>query len=210
MPDFSPQTSIGFFGTLLGMALWGLLHSVLASQTVKRKLIDAFGNAAARWYRLTFNFIAVVTLLPVLALPVLFPGAHLYSISPPWLWLTLPLQGIAGFALLAGLLQTGLSNFLGVAQLFGWDSDQDDMVTSGLYRWVRHPLYTAGLVIIGLVPRMTTSLLALNLGITAYLFIGSVFEERKLIAEYGEEYKRYRRHVPRMIPRPWKSYPDDA
>ena len=210
MPLPDAQTIAGFAGTLVAMALYGLVHSLLASQSVKRKLRDVFGKSADRWYRLIYNLIAVVTLLPILAMPVLVPGRHLYTISPPWLWLTLLLQAIAGIAILAGLLQTSLSDFLGIAQPFGRPSGQDELVTDGLYRWVRHPLYTAGLVIIWLVPRMTTTLLALNLGITAYLFIGSIFEERKLVDEYGEEYERYRRNVPRMIPRPGRSYPDDT
>ena len=208
LPD--AQTVVGFVGTLLAMALYGLVHSLLASQSVKRAFRDAFGERTDRWYRPTYNLVAVVTLVPILALPVLLPGRHLYTISTPWLWLTLTLQGIAAIALLAGLLQTDLAHFLGVTQLLGRTPRQDDLVTDGLYQWVRHPLYTAGLVIIWLVPRMTTSLLALNLGITAYLYIGSIFEERKLVDEYGDEYERYRRSVPRMVPRPWRSYSDDS
>ncbi len=202
--------AIGFFGTLMAMAGYGALHSLLASQRAKRVAEDALGSTAERAYRLGYNLIAVITLLPVLAVPVLFPGRLLYVISPPWLWATLALQLLAGFLILYGLLQTGPGRFLGLTQLVGASEESRELVADGLYRWVRHPLYTAGLAFVWLVPRMTTSILALDLGITAYLYIGSIFEERKLLAEYGRPYEQYREQVPRLIPRPWKRYSNES
>ena len=70
-------------------------------------------------------------------------------------------------------------------------------------RWLRHPLYTSGLALIWLSPAMTTGTLALFLGFTLYIIIGSQFEERQLAAEFGEPYLEYRRKVPALIPRPW-------
>ncbi|MGH2606675.1 MAG: methyltransferase family protein, partial [Anaerolineales bacterium] len=74
------------------------------------------------------------------------------------------------------------------------------LVRHGLYRWVRHPLYTCALVFLWLTPVMTMSLLALYLGLSAYLVVGSVFEERRLVAEFGEAYREYQRQVPRLVP----------
>jgi protein-S-isoprenylcysteine O-methyltransferase Ste14 len=37
--------------------------------------------------------------------------------------------------------------------------------------------------------------------LTAYLYLGSLFEERRLRVEFGEAYADYQRRVPRMIPR---------
>jgi len=75
------------------------------------------------------------------------------------------------------------------------------MVTNGLYRYVRHPLYTAGLVIIWLIPLMTYNLLALILGLTIYIFVGAYFEERKLLLEFGDVYAEYRQRTPMLVPR---------
>lgn len=74
------------------------------------------------------------------------------------------------------------------------------MVTNGVNRWVRHPLYTAGLVFIWLIPIMTSNLLALNLGLTVYLILGAIYEQRKLVREFGEQYIRYQERVPMLIP----------
>lgn len=122
-------------------------------------------------------------------------------IPTPWLWLTLALQAGALLALIAGLRQTGISKFLGFTQLVGNQSDsQPAMIDDGLYRWVRHPLYSAGLVFIWLLPVMTYNILILNIGLSAYLVIGALFEERKLVREFGQSYIDYRQKTPMLVP----------
>lgn len=200
------QSTWGGILTFAAVALYAALHSLLASQTVKSWSHRTFGELSERGYRLAFNLIGALTFLPVLAVPLLLPGQLLYTLRPPWLWLSGALQlGSIGL-LIVGLRQTGAAEFLGLAQLLGSDQRPSELVTAGLYRWVRHPLYTAGLVFIWLLPVMTTSLVALNLGLTLYLYVGSVFEERKLVTELGPAYERYQRQVPRLIPLPWKRY----
>ena len=36
----------------------------------------------------------------------------------------------------------------------------------------------------------------------AYFYIGTFFEERRLVRTFGEEYRAYQRRVPRFLPRP--------
>ena len=186
---------------LLVVLLYGLVHSFLASLWTKDRARDWIGPSADRWYRLFYNVVATLTLLPVLALPALLPDRQLYAIQTPWVYLTLAGQLLALVALGIGVLQTGTLHFLGLAQLFeNPEKEPRAMVTGGLYRWVRHPLYTAGLVFIWLVPVMTANLLALNVGLTVYLVVGALYEERKLVKEFGEEYLRYRQRTPMLIP----------
>jgi protein-S-isoprenylcysteine O-methyltransferase Ste14 len=98
-------------------------------------------------------------------------------------------------------VQTGLWSFIGIEQLLAPpDSRPPELVISGLYRWVRHPLYTAGLIFIWLTPVMTWNVLALSLGLSAYLIIGAYFEERKLLGEFGEAYQLYQRRTPMFFP----------
>lgn len=189
---------------LLAVGLYGLLHSLLASLWAKARARQAFGSASERWYRLAFNAFAVLSLLPVLALPALLTDRGLYRLPAPWLYLTLVGQGLAALALLVGLLQTGVGSFLGLSQLRQPAAGgQPELVLRGLYGWVRHPLYTAGLLFIWLLPVMTVNLLALNLGLTLYIVIGAVFEERKLVREFGQAYLDYQRRVPMLVPFRW-------
>lgn len=186
---------------LLAVGLYGLVHSFLASLRVKARARQWIGPAADRWYRLAFNLFGAVTLLPVLALPAVLQDRPLYTIPPPWSYLALAGQAAALLALAVGVVQTGALSFLGLRQLLGPDRPvRPELVVEGLYRWVRHPLYTAGLVLIWLIPVMTVNLLALNTGLTAYLVIGALFEERKLVGEFGEEYVDYRKRTSMLIP----------
>jgi protein-S-isoprenylcysteine O-methyltransferase Ste14 len=69
-----------------------------------------------------------------------------------------------------------------------------------LYRWVRHPLYTAGLLFIWLTPIMTLNTLVVFIAATVYILVGAFFEERKLEREFGQAYREYKAATPMLIP----------
>lgn len=187
---------------LATVLVYGLVHSWLASRGVKARIYRRFGALASRIYRLFYNLFALISFLPVLFLVWWLPDQPLYAIPFPWFMLSLAGQFAAVLLLLVGLLQTDIGLFLGVRQLFHESSDEKQtLVVRGLYRYVRHPLYTAGLVFIWLTPVMTANLLAMNAGLTLYIILGAWFEERKLLAEYGAAYAEYRAATPMLIPR---------
>ena len=186
---------------LFAIAVYGFVHSLLATMGAKAKARRWFGPGADRWYRLAYNFLGILTFLPILGLVAAYPGERLYVIPAPWSYLALVGQLLALLALFIGLLQTGIWSFLGFEQmLVANPTTQPEMVTKGLYRWVRHPLYTAGLAFIWLTPIMTSGLLALNIGLTIYLVVGTIYEERKLVREFGEAYTEYQLRTPMLIP----------
>lgn len=193
--------------TLLAVTLWAALHSLLASNRAKAAARRRLGPAADRSFRLLYNLIGVLTLLPVLGIPALLPGAMLYAFPAPWATVAFILQFLALLLILVGLMQTGVLGFLGIEQLVRSNPGAaPPLQVAGLYAWVRHPLYSAGLAFIWLTPIMTASTLALFLGLTLYIYIGSIFEERRLVSEFGEPYREYQRRVPRLIPRPWRRW----
>jgi methanethiol S-methyltransferase len=187
---------------LLACAVYGLVHSWLASLQAKelaRKLLGV--NIMEQFYRLAYNIFGVLSFLPVLALPVLLPDQRLYRIHLPWLLLTFAIQGLAVLTIFIGVMQTGPLDFAGLRQLFRLPDDRPPgLVTRGLYRYVRHPLYSAGLVFLWFSPQMSVNLAALFFGLSAYLVIGAMFEERKLVKQYGRAYLDYRRRTPMLIP----------
>lgn len=191
----------GFWIILISFLLYGLIHSWLASLRIRGQARRRFGPSTDRWFRLAYNLIAFISLLPILLLPIIFVDKVLYRIPYPWILLTIGMQALSVIALIFGLLQTGVMSFLGIRQLFSTTRDKSTkFVTDGLYRWVRHPLYTAGLLLIWFFPIMTCNLLALNIGITVYIIIGALLEERKLEGEFGEVYREYKNSTPMLIP----------
>jgi protein-S-isoprenylcysteine O-methyltransferase Ste14 len=143
-----------------------------------------------------------LSFLPVLALAGFLPDQLIYRIPFPWTLLTLAIQVLAVVMLGMGLLKTDVWYFLGVRQLLQPDaSESTELVMSGLYRRVRHPLYTAGMLFIWLAPQMTLNLLAINLGLTVYILVGGMLEERKLLHQFGQAYTEYRKRTPMLIPR---------
>jgi protein-S-isoprenylcysteine O-methyltransferase Ste14 len=195
----------------LAFTAYSVLHSLLASRRVKRAVRQALdsispgGRMADRFYRLFFNLVGILTLLPVLYLVARFPGEVLYSLRSAWLFLALGIQVLGVVLLLIGVAQTDPWHFLGVRQIVepGVEEHQD-LVVRGLYRIVRHPLYFAGLLFLWATPVMTTGILAFNLAASAYLYVGSLFEERRLVAAFGQTYRDYQKRVPRLIPNPWR------
>jgi protein-S-isoprenylcysteine O-methyltransferase Ste14 len=194
-------------GTLLlvgASILWGLAHSVLASHGFKRLVRRWSGELAyTRLYRFSYNLFSFASLFPIAMMLLVYPDQQLYAIPEPWVYLTTLIQGLAAMALIAGVMQTGFWEFSGLAQLAPTypTSKTASLVTSGLYAYVRHPLYTAGLVFIWFSSEMTVNRLALWLVFSLYLVIGAFFEERKLLKDFGAAYAEYKSRTPMLIPK---------
>ena len=184
---------------VLAIAAWGLVHSWLASIPVKEAVRHTLGPQVGRFYRLAYNAFAAVSFAPILLLVGLEPGPLLYAVPAPWIYMMLIGQAAAVVLLGITLLQTGAAAFLGLRQLVQGEQPPR-LVTQGFYRWIRHPLYVFGLVILWLTPRMTLNMLVAYASLSAYLVIGALFEERKLLREFGREYEEYRDRTPMFIP----------
>lgn len=190
------------FWLILAIAVWGVVHSLLASLGFKKYLRRRLGDDFMKFYRLLYNVLAVVSIIPVLYLMVVLPDNALYQVPPPWSYLMLAGQGLSAVFLLVAVLQTDLLSFAGLRQLIE-DEKTGKLVTRGLYRFVRHPLYTFSLLILWLSPRVTVNSFIVYLALTFYVLVGAFFEERKLLREFGKEYATYRSVTPMLVPG-WK------
>ena len=186
---------------ILAVLLWGLLHSLLASIKAKEIVRHGLGDQAMRLYRLGYNIFACISFLPVLALAAMTPDRRLYLVTLPWSALMIFGELLCVVMLITGFLKTDGWEFLGLRQAAGPLVTRDGrLVTKGLYRYVRHPLYSAGLGFIWLMPLMTVNTLAINLGLTVYVITGTIFEECKLRSTFGQAYMDYSARTPMFIP----------
>jgi len=80
---------------------------------------------------------------------------------------------------------------------------QHTLVTSGPYRWVRHPLYTVGSSMFVAFGMMADNWLIAGLGISTFILmaIRTSKEEANLIEKFGDEYREYMRRTGRFFPK---------
>jgi protein-S-isoprenylcysteine O-methyltransferase Ste14 len=187
------------FWLIFTIALWGVVHSLLASQGFKKLLRRALGDGLMKFYRLLYNVFAVISIAPALYLMLSLPDKNLYEIPSPWSNLMLVGRGVSVLLLFIAVMQTDILSFIGLRQLFG-EEKKESLVVNGLYRFVRHPLYTFSLLILWFSPSVNVSSFIVFVALTIYILIGIIFEERKLLREFGQEYANYRAVTPMLIP----------
>jgi protein-S-isoprenylcysteine O-methyltransferase Ste14 len=187
------------FLLILSVAVWGVVHSWMASLKFKDALRRLLGNKGMKFYRLFYNLFSVISIAPVFYLMLALPDKDLYQVPTPWGVMMLAGQGLAMLLLIVAVLQTDVFAFVGLRQLFQ-EEQPGRLVTRGFFRMVRHPLYTFGLLALWLSPSMSLNAFIVYLALTLYILVGIYFEERKLLREFGQAYADYQSVTPMLIP----------
>ncbi len=193
---------------LIAFCAWAVVHSLMASNRLKVYLRSRVGIRLYNgWYRLFYNLFSAVSLLPVLLLgAAILPDRVIWSLAAPSSVVFFTIQMAALIGLLVTLWQTDFLHFAGLSQLFRYLSGEEEvelppkLVTGGAYALVRHPLYFFALLLLWFSPTMTGQLLVFNILSTVYFVLGSIHEEGRLVAQFGEAYRNYMQRVPRLIP----------
>ena len=206
---------------VLLFSAFALHHSVLARSGAKRLMHQI---APPELERSIYTWVASVLFLAVCAQWQPVPGV-IYELTGPWQFLGWTVQ-VAGLALTirasAALDVLDLAGVRAVARPAGVravarpagvravtrpangrrpEPSTPPLTTSGLYAFVRHPLYFAWTLFVFGAPAMTGTRAAFAIVSTVYLMIAIPWEERGLVATFGPQYEDYRRRVTtRMIP----------
>lgn len=211
---------------LFAFALFAVFHSVGAHEPFKEALARRTGPFfVEHFWRLGYCALSFAVLYRGVA--ALLWGRHAANdvwliVYPDWLWQALTVGHLASIGLLyAAFLQSDYLEFLGLSQawrglrlltgrpavaaapaaLFG----SHRLVTSGVYAWVRHPMLTGGLLFL-LTSGPSLNNIVYTAMYTAYMLIGSHYEERRLVRIFGTDYLCYRARVGAFCPR-WRRHP---
>jgi methanethiol S-methyltransferase len=199
-------SSFEYLKLFLFLSLWCFLHSAMISIKAT-DFLKQYASNHYRYYRLFFNFIALLTLIPLIWYKYTLQSNMIFD----WDGLLRPIQliliCIAITLFYLGSTKYDSRRFLGLSQLNETKSlsgitESGELNTSGILGIIRHPWYTGLLLLLWARP-IDTSTLILNSVFTAYLFIGAYLEERKLINEFGDTYKQYKQNVSMLFPVKW-------
>jgi len=202
--DRGPEAPVGTAVAinLVLIALFGVQHSVMARQGFKRAWTKVVPQPVER---------SVYVLLASAVLIILFAQWRPID-GTVWL-VTQPLFAGILWALFAlGWLIVLTSTFLiNHFELFGlqqaWFNLRNRAAAAPqfrqpfFYKLVRHPLYSGFFLAFWATPHMTYGHLLLAAGMSIYMLIAIVFEERDLVALFGKDYEDYRANVGKLTPR---------
>jgi methanethiol S-methyltransferase len=189
------------YGVLI--AMWLLFyssHSMMAGAKIKKKFRGIMGKSY-KWYRFVYSLFSGLLFLYILLYSATIPAIPILMPSQLLVYLGFVMAGFGTIIAVKAFKGLSIARFLGIIPHDDL-SFVEPLHTGGLYRWMRHPMY-AGLILIFLgfflyLPYIS-SLIHLA-ALLIYLPFGIYFEEKKLIALYGDEYRAYQARVPALFP----------
>ena len=194
-----------FFVYVVLFVVYFIIHSLLASLWFKKWCFTVWPNLELS-YRILFNIISTILLIPLVILLYYYPGEVLWQWTNWQAVLANLLAFIAMIGFYFSLSDYNMSEFLGInlsTQKIIKQPTQETFYLGNFHRYIRHPWYFFLLIILWSRDMTTYQFLVASL-ITLYLIFGSYLEEKKLISYFGEVYRIYQTKVPGLIPLPWK------
>jgi protein-S-isoprenylcysteine O-methyltransferase Ste14 len=157
------------------------------------------------YHRLLFTLYSAAATAAVLLYARSLPDLPLYRIDG---WVRFLFHGAQ--LLGAGLLlwtPWDLKEFVGLRQWERYREGEGEgpglrLFTGKGYGLVRHPLYLGCSLLLAFHPVQTRNSAATAAAVIAYFYLGTFFEERRLVRTFGDAYRDYQRRVPRFFPLP--------
>lgn len=189
--------------------LWCALHSLLVARATVR-WVEQRWFGSRRWYRLCYNTVSLVTLVPLALATRSLPGEAVLSWQGGLATMPRLALLLVAFALFWGGAQRyDFATFLGLRQLRQGQTalllgEDRTFVASGVFALTRHPWYLGSFLLLWtLFPAYPPPLLLAVAILSGYLLLGSWLEEQKILAEHGDSYRAYQNRVSMFFPWKW-------
>lgn len=185
---------------LIGLwIIYYILHSVFASGRAKEFFKKTLQNYF-RYYRLAYSTFALLALVALLIYQYSFPSPVLIkSVIVKYLavfFLVLP-----GLVIMLISIKKYFLLLSGIRSIFT-PVATPELKVNGIHTYVRHPLYSGTILFVTglffIFPTLNNLIAAALL--IGYVLIGIIFEEKKLVKEFGVDYLHYMEKVPKLIP----------
>lgn len=188
-------------------ALFGYVHSMLASEKIKVFIRKNFGKRIA-FYRIGYNLFSVVGLYLIWDTAP-HPSLQIYTLPQPYDYLVLIPQFLALIGMIWCFKYISFRQFTGLNQIDRYlknqysDDELDENYTlriEGPYKYSRHPIYFFSIIFLLFRAEMNLFYLTMLIVFTAYFYIGSYYEEKKMVRLFGDDYRNYQKKIPRIFP----------
>jgi len=165
---------------VVGWVIYFALHSALAG----------------RLNRILYVLMSTAGLLALLFYNGSIHSLKFFVSEGPVRYLSLMLTTFGVMIIQTSFRQYNFKGFIGLSD------ENSQLRTEGILKYVRHPIQ-AGIILVVLgffffIPNMPTAISSAC--ILVYIPIGIYFEEKKLVATYGDQYVEYRKKVPAIFP----------
>jgi protein-S-isoprenylcysteine O-methyltransferase Ste14 len=176
--------------------LYFLFHSWLAAISVKKYFENQFPTTY-KYYRFVYSTFATIGLLGILIYSGSIPKEYLFVSKGLVRYISLVSAAFSVIIFKQAFRGYKFSFFIGIK------TGEEEFVTTGILKRVRHPLYSATiLLVLGyFLFEPTLAAMTSALCIFLYLPVGIYLEEKKLIQQYGDRYIQYKKEVPSIIPK---------
>ena len=159
-------------------------------------------GSSFRFYRFFYSIFATLNLLVILYLLIVIDSPGLWKRATPVTAVAI-ITGALGIGIMLACTKKYFSAVTGIRAFSHNNMNAPVLQTGGLHSYTRHPLYFGTLLFIWslfFIFPVLSNLLSCCL-ISVYTFVGIRIEERKLVIEFGQEYKEYAKNVPMLLPR---------
>jgi len=179
---------------IISGVVFGLFHSLTASQRCKQWAYHLGLNEP--YYRLSYSVLSIFTTMLWISYMHSLPDTPLYTAEGWVWWLLVSIQILGGILAAAAFLPIDGLAFLGLKSS---PQQHDPFIVSGVYRYMRHPMYSGAMLVLLFMPEQSINGLSFSFVVCAYFIIGSRFEEQRMLNDHPH-YSDYQRHIPAFIP----------